>query len=102
MSHGGGLYSLPQIARGGHQVVPESQGFDPAEMVDLINHYRNVSFFGAPTIVMRIVNDPAAARVRAQHLKSLSYGGAPMDLVALRRAMDVVPGSRRPSYGPGA
>jgi long-chain acyl-CoA synthetase len=101
MSHGGGLYSLPQIARGGHQVVPESQGFEPAEMVDLINHYREVSFFGAPTIVMRIVNDPAAARLRAEHMKTLYYGGAPMYLEDLRRAMDVFPGSLLQIYGQG-
>jgi long-chain acyl-CoA synthetase len=37
LSHGGGLYSLPQIARGGHQVVPDSLGFDPPEMVPTLS-----------------------------------------------------------------
>ncbi|MBU6270480.1 MAG: AMP-binding protein [Betaproteobacteria bacterium] len=101
LSHGGGLYSLPQIARGGHQVVPESQGFDPSEMVDLIGRYRQVSFFGAPTIVMRIVNHPSAARLRAEHMKTLFYGGAPMYLEDLRRAMTVFPGSLLQIYGQG-
>ena len=101
LSHGGGLYSLPQIARGGHQVVPESQGFDPSEMVDLIGRYRQVSFFGAPTIVMRIVNHPGAARLRAEHMKTLFYGGAPMYVENLRTALSAFGPRLWQGYGQG-
>lgn len=101
LSHGGGLYSLPQIARGGHQVVPDSLGFDPSEMVDLIDGYRKVTFFGAPTMVMRMVNDPSSARLKLDHMKTLFYGGAPMYLEDLKRAMGVFDGCLMQMYGQG-
>ncbi|HET9771657.1 MAG TPA: class I adenylate-forming enzyme family protein, partial [Acidimicrobiia bacterium] len=59
LSHGSGLYGLPHIARGATNVVPESGGVDAAEIASLLARWQGVSFFAAPTIVGRLLAEPA-------------------------------------------
>ena len=59
LSHGAGLLALAHLVRGAANVVPESGGFEPGEIVDLINHYPGSSFFAAPTMVNRLVLAPS-------------------------------------------
>ena len=54
MSHGSGLYGLPFLMKGGHQVV--LPGFDLKYLGAALERYRNVSFFAAPTMLTRLVN----------------------------------------------
>src|SRR5579863_1459839 len=56
MSHGSGCYGLPFIAMGAKTVIPESAGFDPEEIAQILSAHRNVSFFAAPTMVNRLIN----------------------------------------------
>src|SRR5581483_9199804 len=51
LSHGSGLYVLPHINRGATHVIPEGGHFEPAEMVALVNHHGDASFFAAPTMI---------------------------------------------------
>jgi len=87
MSHGSGLYVLPHINRGAAHVIPESGHFDPAEMIALINTHENVSFFAAPTMVTRLLNSPAAGALEARRLRTIVYGGGPMYVADLERAL---------------
>lgn len=79
MSHGSGLYILPHLAHAGTNVVPESGGFDPAEIVATLEHWPGTAMFGAPTMINRLVRwegeIPATALA---NLKAAIYGGAPM------------------------
>jgi len=87
MSHGSGLYILPHVAQGAAQVVPESGKFDPIEVFDLLATHRGASLFAAPTIVKRLVEHPLAAAANLSNLKTIVYGGGPMYVEDLRRAM---------------
>jgi acyl-CoA synthetase (AMP-forming)/AMP-acid ligase II len=87
LSHGSGLYALPHIARGSHNVIPAAGNFAPGEVFELIERFDNVSFFAAPTMLVRLMNDGAADKVRTHHLKCIVYGGAPMYLSDLERAL---------------
>ena len=87
MCHGSGLYMLPHIAAGAGQIIPAATGFDPAEIFDLLGSHSGVSFFAAPTIVKRLVDHPAASGADVGHLRTIVYGGAPMYLEDLKRAM---------------
>jgi len=87
LSHGSGLYSIPHVAGGSVQVIPESDHFDSEEVFALLDHWPGISLFAAPTMVVRLMASPAARSPR--HLKTLIYGGAPMYLSDCLRAIDL-------------
>jgi long-chain acyl-CoA synthetase len=87
LTHGSGLYGLPHFAAGAVNVIPESGSFDPAEIFELLDHWPGTSFFAAPTMLVRLLASPAAHRPR--HLKTISYGGAPMYVADSLRAIDL-------------
>ena len=84
MSHGSGLYVLPYVLRGARQVVPESGAFDPDEFLDLCDHHPGSSAFLAPTMVQRLVE---TGRDRPGTLRTIVYGGGPMYVESLKKAM---------------
>lgn len=84
MSHGSGLYVAPYVARGARQVVPASGAFDPTEFLDLCATHPGCSAFLAPTMVARLVQ---TGRDRPAHLRTIVYGGGPMYVEDLKKAM---------------
>ena len=76
MSHGSGLYMLPHVAMAAANVVPESGGFDPAEIFATIARWPGTAMFAAPTMVKRLIRHDAATE--PTNLKALIYGGGPM------------------------
>ncbi len=84
MSHGSGLYMLPTLAIGATQVVPETGGFDPAEIQALWKRWNKVSMFAAPTMVKRLVEHPG---IEPGHLRVIVYGGGPMYVADLKAAI---------------
>jgi long-chain acyl-CoA synthetase len=87
LSHGSGCYGLPHLAAGALNVIPESGHFEPTEIFELLEHWDNVSFFAAPTMIVRLLSSPAARSPR--HLKTLVYGGAPMYVSDCLRAIEL-------------
>jgi len=85
LSHGSGLYALPFLLKGAHHVILD--GFEPGQVFDVLARFPNVSFFAAPTMVTRLLQSPAAARADLRNLKTIIYGGAPMYLADLKRAL---------------
>jgi fatty-acyl-CoA synthase len=84
MSHGSGLYVLPYVLRGARQVVPASDGFDPNEFLNLCEHHPGSSAFLAPTMVQRLVE---TGRGRPGNLRTIVYGGGPMYVESLKKAV---------------
>ena len=85
MSHGSGFYMLPHVARGGLNVVTESGGFDPAEILSLLQVHSGVTLFAAPTMVKRLVDHPTDADTSG--LKTIVYGGGPMYVADCKAAL---------------
>lgn len=84
MSHGSGLYIAPYVLRGARQVVPASGAFDADEFLDLCGHHPGATAFLAPTMVARLL---ATGRGRPSNLRTIIYGGGPMYLGDLKRAL---------------
>ena len=101
MSHGAGLYNFAHVLVGARHVVPASRGFDAAEIVALAAHWTNVSLFAAPTMVRRLVDHVAAANVDCAGIKTIVYGGGPMYLADILRALDVLGDRLVQIYGQG-
>jgi acyl-CoA synthetase (AMP-forming)/AMP-acid ligase II len=98
MSHGSGLYTLPYLLRGARQVVPESAAFEPDEFLDLCEHHPGCTSFLAPTMVQRLVQ---TGRPRPRNLRTVVYGGGPMYVDSLKRAMAVFGPIFAQVYGQG-
>jgi long-chain acyl-CoA synthetase len=86
MSHGSGIYIMQHVARLGLQVIPESGGFEPEEIMSLFGAHRRVSMFAAPTMIRRLVDCPAEANAR--NIRTLIWGGAPMYVEDALAALD--------------
>jgi fatty-acyl-CoA synthase len=84
MSHGSGLYVPPYVLRGARQVIPESGAFEADEFLDLCDHHPGCSAFLAPTMVQRLIQ---TGRPRPRNLRTVVYGGGPMYVDSLKKAM---------------
>jgi len=100
MSHGAGLYVLPNMRAGARHVIPESQGFDASEFVALARTLRNATAFAAPTMVRRLV-DAAATAGGGDGVRTIVYGGGPMYVADLERALAVMGNRFVQIYGQG-
>jgi len=89
MSHGSGLYIPAYVARGARQVVPASQGFDPAEFLQLCDEHPGVGAFLAPTMVQRLRLAAEASGHRPKNLRTIVYGGGPMYVEELKKSLAV-------------
>ncbi len=89
LSHGSGLYGLPHFAAASTQVMPESSGFDPTEVLALANHWRNATLFATPMLIKQLVEVARTAQPAIANLKTILYGG-PMERPDLLSALSVI------------
>ncbi len=88
MSHGAGFYNFVHVMRGARHVVPQSGGFDAAEVLDLSAKLGPISMFAAPTMVRRLV-DVARQSGGFDGVKTVIYAGGPMYLADIIEAVEV-------------
>ncbi len=86
MSHGSGLYIMAHVMRRGINLVPESGGFEPAEIFDVIGRWPRLSMFAAPTMIKRLVGAPGDCR--NDNIRTIIWGGAPMYVADTIAALD--------------
>ena len=99
LSHGSGLWMLPHVCAGAINVIPESGGFDPAEIFALVKTWPRVSFFAAPVMVRRLVLHDDDSKL--ENLKLITYGGAPMYVADCIAALDRFGARLAQLYGQG-
>lgn len=101
MSHGAGLYNFIHVRCGARHVVPESRGFNAAEVFELARTLDHVSMFAAPTMVKRLVVEARHQGYAGQGIKTIVYGGAPMYLADLSEAVSTFGPRLVQIYGQG-
>jgi long-chain acyl-CoA synthetase len=101
MSHGTGLYNFPSMLAGARHVIPESGAFDADEFLALAAHHRNATAFAAPTMVKRLVERAATRTLPDDAIRTIVYGGGPMYVADVRRALDVMGPRFVQIYGQG-
>ena len=105
MSHGCGLYAIPHLMAGARHAVPASGGVDAAELFLLGRSLGRLSTFAAPTIVKRLVDHAVqqghTVADAAQSFKTIVYGGAPMYVADIQRALQVMGPRFVQIYGQG-
>jgi acyl-CoA synthetase (AMP-forming)/AMP-acid ligase II len=89
LTHGSGMYLLPALARGSRNLVLTGS-FDPARLFSVVREERvTVIAFIAPTQVVAMIDHPAAAAADMSSLKAVVYGGGPMYVRHIRRALEL-------------
>ena len=101
MSHGAGIYNFMHVIRGARHVVPESGGFDAAEILDIAPRLGDVHMFAAPTMVRRLVDAAKTAGVKGDGIRSIIYGGGPMYVADIIEAVKVMGPRFIQIYGQG-
>ena len=88
LSHGSGMFLLPALARGSLNVISHHPSFEPAQVFDLVAAARvTVIAFLAPTMIVKLINDPALGTSDLSSLRCVPYGGGPMYVEPLKRAI---------------
>lgn len=100
-SHGSGLYNFAYVARGGVNAVPVSRGFDEREVLSLTATWPGLSLFAAPTMVQRLVDAAEKDPEAAARIGTVVYGGGPMYLADIERAIKVMGYKFAQIYGQG-
>ena len=101
MSHGSGLYNFAHVLRGAAQVIPESGGFDEAEICDLMRAHAGMTFFAAPTMVKRLTEHVRRTGADTSRLKTIVYGGGPMYVADIQQSLAVFGNKFVQIYGQG-
>ena len=101
LSHGSGLYGLPNIAKGALNVILANKTFDPDLVFQAIERHRITNMFAAPTMVKRLADSPAADKYDHTSLRCLNYGGSPMYVEDLKKAMKTLGPCLVQLYGQG-
>ena len=99
LSHASGLYGLPFFLKGAHHVV--LPGFDVEGIAETLKDSTNVTFFAAPTMLTRLVNSPVAGSLDLTRIKMIYYGGGPMYVADLGRALQLFGPRLYQLYGQG-
>jgi long-chain acyl-CoA synthetase len=77
-SHASGLFGLSFVAKAANNILPESGGFDAAELAGLLHATRNASFFVPPTLLRRMAGDARLHGLPPGHLRTILCGAAPV------------------------
>jgi long-chain acyl-CoA synthetase len=89
MSHGSGIVALPAVARGAVNAILEPASFEPKSLFATIEKLKvgHVAFL-APTQIIKMLDEFEPGRFDLSSLKAITYGGAPIHVVHLKRAIE--------------
>ncbi|HEX6443079.1 MAG TPA: long-chain fatty acid--CoA ligase [Stellaceae bacterium] len=99
VSHGAGLYALPFLLKGAQQIVLPH--FDVAAILDVVQQHPRVSMFAAPTMLTRLAHAPEVPSADLTNLRTIYYGGGPMYVADLEKALGVFGPRLYQLYGQG-
>jgi acyl-CoA synthetase (AMP-forming)/AMP-acid ligase II len=87
LTHGSGHNALVFTMKGCSQVLHQPSGFDVELFLEQVPKFGVNALFMVPTMIKMVVDHPAAAEADLSSLRSVIYGGAPMYVEDLRKAL---------------
>ena len=101
LSHASGLLAIPFVASGALHVMPGPEHRSVEGVLALTGHWGNAYLFSAPTFLNRLVAGTSANPVDASGIHTIFFGGAPMYVEDLSRALAVLGPRLAQIYGQG-
>jgi acyl-CoA synthetase (AMP-forming)/AMP-acid ligase II len=99
VSHGAGLYALPFLLKGAQQIVLPH--FEVPAILEVIQRHQRVSMFAAPTMLTRLVHATELPAADLANLRTIYYGGGPMYVADLEKALGLFGPRLYQLYGQG-
>jgi long-chain acyl-CoA synthetase len=89
LSHGSGILAMPVIARAATNVILHTPSFDPKALLGLVERYKaeHIAFL-APTMIVKMLEEYSPGEYDISSLRAIAYGGAPMWVEHLKKAME--------------
>lgn len=88
LTHGSGLWAVSITAGSGTHLIPTAVSFDPDHIFGLIEKHRVTKIaFIAPTMITMLLNAPNIGKYDLSSLRFFGYGGSPMYVEDLKRAV---------------
>jgi acyl-CoA synthetase (AMP-forming)/AMP-acid ligase II len=90
LSHGSGIVALPGVARGARQIIANTPSFSPEAVFDHVQRFgvTHIAFM-APTQIVKCVEEFRPGSFDLGSLRSVCYGGAPIYVEQLKRAIEL-------------
>lgn len=88
LSHGSGMYAISNITKGASNVILNSKSFDPELIFKTIEENKITNMFAAPTMIQMMINSPAIENYDLSSLRAVIYGGGPMYVEVLKKAIE--------------
>jgi acyl-CoA synthetase (AMP-forming)/AMP-acid ligase II len=90
LTHGSGYNGLGYTMKGCTQVILSRSGFDVERFLDWVPRYRVASLFMVPTMIKMVTDHPRARETDWSSLKWVVYGGSPMYVEDMKKALDIM------------
>jgi acyl-CoA synthetase (AMP-forming)/AMP-acid ligase II len=87
LSHGSGLYAIPNVAKGAANIVLHIKAFDPKTVFEAIQRRKVTNMFMAPAMIKRLVTSREIDQYDLSSLRCIHYGGAPIYMEDLKEAV---------------
>ncbi len=87
LSHGSGLATFLQVARGAGHVFPVQRSFRPQQFYELVARHRVTAAQMVPTMIEMLLNDASWKEHNISSLRTIAYGGAPMYVERIKAAV---------------
>jgi acyl-CoA synthetase (AMP-forming)/AMP-acid ligase II len=89
LTHGSGHNALVFTMKGCSQVIHQPSGFDVELFLEQVAKYEVNALFMVPTMIKMVLDHPLAAETDLSSLRWVVYGGAPMYVEDLRKALSL-------------
>ncbi len=89
LTHGSGHNALVFTMKGCSQVLHQPSGFDVELFLEQVPKYGVNALFMVPTMIKMVIDHPLAAETDLSSLRWVIYGGAPMYVEDLRKALSM-------------
>lgn len=88
LTHGSGFYALPVFGKGSLNLILKAKKFDPELIFQTIEEKRvtNIAFV-TPTVINMLLHSPHIDKYDLSSLRCIVYGGSPMYVEDLKRAI---------------
>ena len=87
LSHGSGLYGIPNVAKGAANIILKSKSFEPKSVFEIIQRRKVTNMFMAPAMIKRLITSTEIDKYDLRSLKCVHYGGAPIYVEDLKASV---------------